>query len=74
MVHVSGDAHCIERCQLAADRDPLIQLAQRPELELEAELRLPSLLPRLECIAEFVGERSERLRRRNSLAFAVLAQ
>ena len=32
-----------------------------------------SLLPRLECAAELVGERSEPLRRRNVLAFGVLA-
>ena len=32
-----------------------------------------SLLPRLECAAELVGERSEPLRRRSILAFGVLA-
>ena len=32
-----------------------------------------SILPRLECAAELVGERSEPLRRRGILAFGVLA-
>ena len=46
---------------------------RRPEPISDRTPRQPLLLPRLECAAELVGERSEPLRRRSILAFGVLA-